>query len=240
MLKSTIHRSLLTLLAATVIITPLSAQIHFRTSKDVLGYIQRFLPNNPTILEAGGHHGEDTEEMKTLWPLATMYVFEPLESSFQKLTKRTAHLKNVHCYHVALSNFEGTSNFYFNPNNDGASSIGHPVDYNQNEFLKDPLTVQCTTLEAWARQQQPKPIDFMWLDMEGEELRALQGSGTLLDSVKVIYTEINFTETRIGVGLYHNLRKFLEQKGFVEIWKSGDCGRNGDALFIKRNLLNRQ
>jgi hypothetical protein len=68
--------------------------------------------------------------------------------------------------------------------------------------------------------------------MEGYELYALQSGTTILDSVLAIYTEVNFKKTRHTCGLYEDLRKFLETKGFLEVEKES-FGKFGNALFIR-------
>lgn len=209
---------------------------------DVLLYLKnKILPNNPVILEAGAHYGEHTKKMKNLWPQATMHTFEPLDSSFSRLLEIAKNEDNVFCYNYALSSYTGKTNFYINPGNDGASSIGAPVDFNKNEFLTTPIEVECTTISQWADEYEIKAIDFMWLDMEGHELKALMNAGVLLNSVKAIYTEIDFIKVRDGSCLYFDLKSFLEKNGFHEVWKRswGALGNplfQGDALFIKKNI----
>ena len=204
----------------------------FSNGEEMLLYIKNYLPENPVILEAGGHHGEDTKRMKALWPKSIQYVFEPLPKSFEKLSTNTKDLANVNRFPYALSDHVGKASFYYNPQNDGASSIGSPVYYNESEFEKVPLEVQCITLDEWAKKNGITHIDFMWLDMEGHELYALENASTILDSVKAIFTEINFVHTRNGACLYTDLKAFLESKGFKEVHKL-DYHRFGDALFMR-------
>lgn len=211
-----------------------AASIDFKDPAEVLRFVKTLLPDNPVILEAGGHHGEDTNRMKLLWPKAVMHVFEPLPTSFVKLTEATQNLPGIFRYPYALSDHSGPSCFYLNPNNEGASSIGKPVEYNEIEFKKEPITIQCLTIDEWAKRTKINHIDFMWLDMEGHELYALQKGLSVLPTVKAIYTEINFIETRHGACLYKNLKTFLLACGFQELWKSASGGRQGDALFVRK------
>ncbi len=215
--------------------------LHFPTEKSLLTYIRdTLLPEDPVILEAGGHYGEHTKIMKTVWPQSTMYVFEPLKSSFEKLLERAYDLKNVYCYNYALSDHTGIVNFHVNPGNSGASSIGAPVPVLEERrllltpFDEIPIPVNCVTIAEWTAHHKVNGIDFMWLDMEGHELQALMHAGDILDKVKVIYTEINFIEIRKGSCLYVDIKKYLEEKGFREVWKKITTPRSqGDALFVR-------
>lgn len=200
---------------------------------DMLSYVKSFLPINPVILEAGGHFGEDTIRMKSVWPDATMHVFEPLPSSFEKMIRDTQNLSSVFCYPYALTTFLGKTNFYIDIPNNAASSIGYPVEWNESEFDKTPIQVSCTTINQWASLNNISKIDFMWLDMEGHELYALQHASDILKTVKAIFTEVSFVPVREGSCLYIDLKNFLESEGFVEVWKCS-FGRFGDALFVKK------
>ena len=208
--------------------------ISFKNTDEMLAYVKSLLPKNPIILEAGAHFGEDTIRMKAVWPNAVMHIFEPLPSSFEIMIQATKHLTDVMCYPYALTITTGMTHFYIDVLNHGASSINYPVEWNQHEFNKTPIEVPCITLHEWAQLNQIKKIDFMWLDMEGHELYALQNGLELLRTVKVIYTEISFVPVRENSCSYYDLKKFLLSHGFREIWKSGDSGRYADALFVKK------
>lgn len=224
------------ILSLLLILTPAltCSEIVFKSPDDMLEFVKNILPVNPVILEAGGHHGEDTNRMKSVWQNATMHVFEPLPSSFKKLQESTQNLSDVALYSYALSDYTGKVNFYLNPNNDGASSIGYPVEWNKHEFNETPIEVPCITLNNWVDKYNISHVDFMWLDMEGHELYALQNASKILDTVKAIYTEVGFVHLRENSCLYLDLKKFLEEQGFCEVWKR-NLGKFGDALFIKKN-----
>ena len=215
-----------------------TATLSFKNSDEMLAHVKKYLPENPIVLEAGGRFGEDTVRMKSLWPNATMHVFEPLPSSFKTMLEAVNHLPDVHCYPYALTSYCGSTDFYINPENIGACSINAPVSWNENEFEKTPIKIPCTTLNEWMREQSISHIDFMWLYMEGHELYALQHGTDVLKTVTAIYTEISFVPVRISSGQYLQLKYFLLLNGFAEVWKSCSEGRYGDALFIKKELLN--
>jgi FkbM family methyltransferase len=201
---------------------------------EMLSYVKSLLPSDPVILEAGGNNGEDTRRMKTVWPNAIVHVFEPLPSSFKKMIDNTKDLSSVFCYNAALTTYSGKTNFYIDIPNNAASSIGYPVEFNEDEFDKDPIEVPCTTINQWASINNVSKIDFLWLDMEGHELYALKYSSDVLKTVKAIFTEVNIVPVRKGSCLYVDLKNFLEAEGFVEVFKKMANHRFGDALFIRK------
>jgi 2-O-methyltransferase len=208
-------------------------------SDQIFDLIKVYFPvdSEISILEAGGHYGEHTVQMREIWKNSRIYVFEPLPSSYEVLLKNISGKGSIYTYPYALGSNIESVDFYINPNNDGSSSIGKPVEFNKNEFLDTPVKVDCITLNYWKKLHNIEKIDFMWLDMEGHELYALQSGQDVLKDVKVIFTEVDFEQVRVGSCNYKDLRAFLEKLGFKEVWKVKYGHRFGDALFVRKELL---
>ena len=119
-----------------------------------------------------------------------------------------------------------------NPVFEGASSLLEPSEWMKVHYQGPKITVPCVVLDDWWRQNQDRPIDFMWLDLEGLELQVLRSSPQLLKTVSVIYTETNFRPFRIGMTQYEELKAFLEHNGFTMIshWYAENF--QGNAIFI--------
>jgi FkbM family methyltransferase len=199
--------------------------------------LQKILPENPIILEAGAQFGEDTTWMSQLWPRGTIYAFEPSPLSFLELEKVAYQANNIVAIPLALSDKKGSFSFYLAG---GASSLLKPQDsFNTDYFhsdLNNPIIVDSITLNEWAHQNNVKNIDFMWLDMEGNELNALKGSLDLLPQVKLIYTEVNLQRFWHNCVMYEELTAWLEEQGFVEIWHYIVPHWHGNALFINTKV----
>ncbi len=188
----------------------------------VLDLIEQFIPKNPVILEAGGFDGTDTKAMVQKWPLGTFHVFEPLPESYAKLKTACKNFTNTHCYFTALTDYCGLTDFYActEPGNEGSSSILPPQELTKYFSFEDrPLQVPCTTIDAWVKNNNIDHVDFMWLDLEGNELKTLQGAHETLKTVKAIYTEVNLWAVHKGTSLYSQVRELLEEEGFIEIWQ---------------------
>lgn len=80
--------------------------------------------------------------------------------------------------------------------------------------------------------------DFLNLDIQGAELMALRGMGTLVDQFKWIYTEVNKNEVYRGCATIDSVDLFMTAHRFkrVELYNNGGFfDRLGwsDALYIK-------
>ena len=82
-------------------------------------------------------------------------------------------------------------------------------------------------------------FDFVNLDIQGAELRALQSMGTLLQHSKYVYCEVNREELYKGASLWPELRGFLTSNGFELVMVSWRKEGWGDALFSRPGYFSR-
>ncbi len=81
-------------------------------------------------------------------------------------------------------------------------------------------------------------VDLIKIDIQGAELDALKGADRLLDSVAMVYSEIQFHPNYEGACLLDEVWSHLRTKGFslfqlYSTWGSSNGQLvQGDALFI--------
>jgi FkbM family methyltransferase len=211
----------------------------------VLEIIQKYLPTNPIIVEAGAFDGRETQKMSALWPNGIIHAFEPVPAIFEKLTINTSHLKNVYRYPIALSDQTGTAQLYISEKKDKpgiptqANSLLKPKERLSISPLIFPtkIEVPTTTLDDWAHDYHINHVDFLWLDLQGYELNVLKASPKTLKYVKVIYTEVEFIEAYEDQYQYPQVKTWLEDNGFIMIGKDFSDKPTwffGNALFIRQ------
>lgn len=198
--------------------------------------IAEYVPSNPNILEAGAHIGRDTVKLSRFWPEGYIYAFEPVPGLFRQLKEATKDLKNVTCYQYALDIETGMSDMYISePPFSASSSLLEPTGYLEEhpEATFKISTVETITIDSWAKKNSVDHIDFMWLDMQGAELRALEGGKELLKTVKVIQSEVSLTARYQNGPLYKDVRKWLENHGFNVVEEALHKGHWGNVLFAR-------
>ena len=197
-----------------------------------LEYLRLFLPENPIILEAGAHNGEDTIPFIRQWPHATVHAFEPHLPCYSHLEKAASTYPNVHTYPFGLYSETGTYTFYVSQKIDGAFSLFED-NSPEIEYADTQVTIECKNLDEWAYEEGVDHIDYMWLDMEGAELAMLKSAPKMLQTVRAISTEVNFQEFRKGMARWREMREFLEENGFslYKIW--GDPKWQATAIFVR-------
>jgi len=208
------------------------------TTQEYLELVAPFIPDNPTILEAGAHGGNDTVIMGHRWPRGHLYAFEPVAKFYlnmkHELNKHKVY--NVTTIKKGLFTVTGNRTFYISQNCGGASSFLQDNDMcNYNDYT---VTVPCVNLDEWAEENNVESIDFMWLDMEGAEYYVLSSAPKILSTTRVILTELNFKEFRKGSTQYHTLKNFLLNQGFKlhKIW--GSPYHQATGMFVRADLVN--
>lgn len=199
--------------------------------------LRRLLPSNPVIVEAGAQFGEDTAWMSEFWYQGKVYAFEPNPEAYIELQKVSKSRDNVCVESFALSNKKGKFPFYLAG---GASSLLQPTEcFNKDYFHADldkPIYVETVTLDEWAANKGITAIDFLWLDMEGNELNALQGASNILKTVKVIYTEVNLQKFWTDCVMFADLTQWLATQGFEKVWEDITPHWHGNVLYVKKDL----
>lgn len=210
-----------------------------------LKIIDSYLPKAPIVFEAGAYHGNDSVKMASMWPEGKILSFEPNPSAFNLYQKKAKNYSNMFGYNLAVNNYNGTATFYLcwgtggkDPVFEGASSLLTPSAEMRKHYMGPEVEVRCVILDDWCRDNKVKNIDFMWLDLEGFELQLLKSSPAILKTVKVIYTETNFFHFRQGTTPYNELKEFLNKQGFNIIAHWYNEGLQGDAIFVRKELIN--
>lgn len=128
----------------------------------------------------------------------------------------------------------------------GTHAIVHPdVSYVMDIPMKAYPISQLYNAMAYGRGPQPngKPgmegycqfdLDFLNIDLQGAELKALKGMGNLLHQFKWAYLEVNQAELYKGCALVCEIDEYMGTFGFkrVETLWAGNTNW-GDALYIK-------
>lgn len=201
------------------------------------------LPASPVIIEAGASRGMDTVKFAKLWPEGRILAFEPEPKAFSVLSEVTQSFPNVERFAVALSTETGTATFHVsslgdNANSSDASSLLKPKEatstFNGLEFTKQ-IEVATITLSEFVKSHEIEHIDFMWLDMQGMEIKCLLASRDILDRVDRIYMEVFNQPLYEGAPLYSEACAIMRSLGFLPV-KTFINPVDGDVLFERSTM----
>jgi FkbM family methyltransferase len=211
---------------------------------DIYTILQNF-DKKSVIIECGGHLGTDTERLCKQFSDGMVYCIEANPTLYNNLQEKLGHLSNLKLYHSALSNVNGTIDFYVDCNkagDGGASSLLKASESYLINYIKEEHKIQVPsiTMQKFLSDQQIQRVDLLWLDVEGFEYYILESSSDALKNIKYIYTEVNFQEFRKNGKLYKDIFDLLTANGFEEInkWEQGsEWGTwQGNVLFRNKSF----
>ncbi|PCI77283.1 methyltransferase FkbM [Candidatus Aerophobetes bacterium] len=161
-----------------------------------------------------------------------LYGFDPDKEECDRLNQ-LYNSDRIHIIPLGLADYEGSANLFITRGL-GCSSMYEPnpalVEINRAEFdcmeEIDQVEMEVTTLDIWAKRSGIDHVDYIKLDTQGSELLILQGAQELLDSVRIIKTEVEFNPLYLGQPLFADVDAFLRSRGFV-LWRFGDLVHYG-------------
>ncbi|MGA2171711.1 MAG: FkbM family methyltransferase [Sedimentisphaerales bacterium] len=171
------------------------------------------------IIDAGASDGRISKKLLRKFPNANSFAFEPNPIFRQTLQQYAKKDPRFHPFFDAVSDFEGTADFYITKAS-GNSSLFAP-EKRLSEIsptgasVKNVDKVNVVTIDQWAKRNGGIPIQLMKFDIQGGELKALQGGIHLLrTSVLLVYTEVLFSPVYESGAVFGEIDSFLRQNGF--------------------------
>ena len=212
--------------------------------------MRRLLEGCPVtgIIDAGASGGHISERMLKKFPDAHAYAFEP-NPLYQEVLRQYAQRESrFHPQFAALSDHEGTAQLHVTESA-GITSLLNPIQMLRQidpagSRVKETISVPLVTIDRWVKDNGNPAISLMKFDIQGYELKALQGAvNTLNDSTQIVYTEVFFTSVYEGGALFGEIDAFLRLQGLVlyDIYKpkynpSGMI-QWADAIFVQAKRL---
>lgn len=146
------------------------------------------------IIDVGANKGEYTKKILSLFPEATYFLFEPSSINLDILCSKFENYKNVFCSSYALSNINSKEKLYTNQFGSGlASLIKRRLDH-FNIYMDLEENVDVIRFDDFLKfddipKQLPKIIDYVKIDVEGNEMKVLEGFGNIIKNIKLIQFE---------------------------------------------------
>lgn len=192
--------------------------------------------NVQTVFDIGACEAEDSIRYSLLFPNAIVYAFEPRmdnltigKESIKKYKRQNIVLENI-----ALSNENGTAEFFLSEGEPGDLKNSEEWDFgNKSSSLLPPseemkkhtswlkfnkkTVVQTVRLEKYVADKNIKSIDFAHIDVQGAELMVLEGAGSFLQNVKLIWMEVEAVELYKNQPLKNDVEAFMKKNNFINI-----------------------
>ncbi len=171
-----------------------------------------------SVIDGGANRGSFTDAFLQLHRPERFVLVEPIPDLAEKLRARYAGKPGISIVSAALSDKNGGAQFEIN-RSDASSSL-LPIDPRNTKWFGRDLRVAriirvpTITLPALMEAQGLQTVDLLKLDLQGAERFVLTGGETVLDRIRVIYTEIFFEQLYSDAWLFWDTNEFLASRGF--------------------------
>jgi FkbM family methyltransferase len=135
--------------------------------------VEQILSKSSNCIDIGAHLGSVLSQMLHLAPHGRHMAFEPTPYKANWLKQK---FPDVEVLDAALSDQEGEATFYLNTNLSGFSGLNPHMS--KNHEIEE-LVVQCKCLDNLVSPD--RRIDFIKMDVEGNELGVMRGAKKLLE-----------------------------------------------------------
>lgn len=181
----------------------LEALTNFRLNRDIKSlysfrfrlhdqYFEPFIKLNthPVFVDGGGFDGMTSVMFAKLYPdFKSIYLFEPNGEAFRKAQANLSNLKNVQLFLNGL--WDSTTTLKFDSTLSSASKIS----------AEGNLIINTTSIDEEIRDK----VDYIKLDIEGAEYRALEGAKNCIKKFK----------PDLAICVYHNQHDFIDIPRFI-------------------------
>jgi FkbM family methyltransferase len=145
--------------------------------------------NPKCIFDVGANKGEWCQMASQLFPSCTIHAFEIVPSTYMELIKNIKDLSNVIPNNFGLSSEEGVVSVSLG--RDDKMATGCKIESMQ--FYDEYYTgeIECKTRRAsdYLKERAIESIDFLKVDVEGMDLKVIEGFGAQIKNVKVVQFE---------------------------------------------------
>ena len=162
-----------------------------------------------------------------------------IEAMNEKVELMKCRIPSLQIYQSVISDVNDDELTFYVTNNGQSSSI---LEFGTHAVNHPQVVVSSTRLVKTIRMDNlitkesidMSRVNFINLDIQGAELKALKGMESYLDKIDYIYTEVNTEEVYKGCCKMEELDVFLEPHGFKRV--AQHIYKNlgwGDAFYMK-------
>lgn len=193
--------------------------------------IEKYNTQFKGILHVGAHECEEIHEYEKHLPRNKILWIEALQDKvvISKQVYPNIRILNI----VASDRYEMVN---FNRSNNGQSSsfleLGLHKQYHPHvNYVSSHITIAIPLIDIV--NQSDVSFNFINLDIQGTELKALKGMEEYLKNIDYIYTEVNTDYVYKDCALLHQIDYYLTNFGFKRVETYMTEFKWGDAFYIK-------
>lgn len=198
------------------------------------------------ILDIGANVGMFAQDVRSRFPNATVYAFEPLPYCYTKLLETMRGDANFHSWNVALGSAPGTVTMdqsSFHPSSSIRSmSALHKELYPKSAELTS-VSVEVARLDDLMRTVDLTGPTLIKMDVQGYEDEVIKGGKETIRRASILIIETSFVPLYEGQPLFDDIYRSVQELGFsyrgrreTHYSRITDLPIYEDAVFIRDDL----
>lgn len=191
------------------------------------------------VLHIGAHLAEESTVYERFGWVPVIWI--EANPSLVRIIKKELHPSRHTIIEAAISDIHGRKEDFYLSNNSQSSSLLkmnlHKKYYKNIKYI-DKLELITSRIDKLLSVYDIP--NFINLDIQGMEMKALKSFGNYLDKVDYIYSEVNKKELYLGCNLLGEIDIFLEKNGFKRVASRFHLLQGwGDALYIRKEIYDK-
>lgn len=155
--------------------------------KDVVKVVRRIVTPGSCALDIGANVGYYSRLLSRLGGSeGRVFAFEPTPHTMTYLRRNTQRCANLKCIGTAVGDYNGTADFFIHPSSCSSNSLYELTPTNTT------ASVPMVTIDTFVQDNNIANIGFVKIDVEGAELRVIQGMRETMKAQRSMYILIEF------------------------------------------------
>ncbi len=174
-----------------------------------------------TVIDVGANVGDTLMNFaKSVGEEGLVFGFEPDKNNFRRLTKNISlndSIKNMMAYNIGLGDEEGEYLIKMNETEPGNAGSKRIIGASKSDSPNE-MKVIVKKLDDYMEHLKVTKVDFIKMDIEGFELKALKGAiGTIKKYKPMLFLELHDVKLREQGSDGNQLLNFLEDLGYSSV-----------------------
>jgi FkbM family methyltransferase len=180
--------------------------------------------SEPVVFDVGANVGAWSDRFFSMNPAARLFLFEPSPACCKEIAKRP-QLRNASVVQAAIGDRTGKALLFFSEPTDGTASLHRRGDTFFEDLNYHQLEVDVLTIDEFIKAHKLPFVDFLKMDVEGNELFALHGAKDALSERRIGALLFEFGSGNINsLTFFRQFWNLLASNGF-RIWRITPGGK---------------
>jgi FkbM family methyltransferase len=168
------------------------------------------------IFDVGANKGGTYSMFRSLFPQAPIYAFEPDPRVHAKLKDKAKGDPLAHLQQLAVSDRNEELEFHVTTASEMNSLLAPHQGSDEATTVLEKIKVQSVTLDDFTAKNGIARIDLLKMDIQGAEIRALDGASGLLGrfAIGCLYLELCFSSGYEGAPVATDIIAYLQDRNY--------------------------